>query len=74
MKAILDDSTMAPWRGTEPGAVVLGELEIRSALPDEMQRVATQLNDEHYLGAGRQVGRTLVQIVHHGERWVAILV
>ena len=65
---------MAPWRGTEPDAVVLGELEIRSALPDEMQRITTLLNDEHYLGSGRQVGRTLVQIVHHRERWVAILV
>ena len=74
MKAILDDNTMAPWRGTEPGAVVLGELEVRPALPGEMQRVAALLNDEHYLGAGRQVGRTLVQIVHHGERWAAILV
>ena len=74
MKAILDDNTMAPWRGTEPGPVVLGELEIRPALPDEMQRVAALLKDQHYLGAGRQVGRTLVQIVHHGERWAAILV
>lgn len=74
MKAIFEDITMAPWCGTEPAAVVLGELEIRPALPDEMQRVATLLNDEHYLGAGRQVGRTLVQIVHHRERWAAILV
>lgn len=74
MNIILDDNTMAPWRGSEPGAVVLGELEIRPALPDEMQRVTTLLNGEHYLGAGRQVGRTLVQIVHHRERWAAILV
>lgn len=74
MKAIPHDNTMTPWRGTEPGPVVLGELEVRSALPDEMQRIATLLDDEHYLGAGRQVGRTLVQIVHHRERWAAILV
>lgn len=74
MKAILDDNPLAPWRGTEPGAVVLSELEIRPALPAEMQRIATFLNDEHYLGAGRQVGRTLVQIVHHRERWAAIVV
>jgi hypothetical protein len=73
MKAIQHDNTMAPWRGSEPGAVVLGELEVRPALPEEMQRVAALLNDQHYLGAGRQVGRTLVQIVHHRERWVAIL-
>jgi hypothetical protein len=31
MKAILDDDSMAPWRCTEPGAVVLGELEVRPA-------------------------------------------
>jgi Domain of unknown function (DUF4338) len=74
MKALLDDHTMAPWNGSELGPVVLGELEIRSVLPDEMPRVASLLKDQHYLGAGRQVGRTLVQIVHHEERWVAILV
>ena len=72
MKAIQHDHTMAPWRGSEPGAVVLSELEVRPALPEEMQRVATLLNDQHYLGAGRQVGRTLVQIVHLRERWAAI--
>jgi hypothetical protein len=55
MKALFEENTMAPWRGTEPGAVVLGELEVRPALPDEMQRVATLPNEEHYLGAGRQV-------------------
>jgi len=74
MKAINDDNTMAPWRGTEPGTVVLAELEVRPALPEEMQRVGTLLKDEHYLGAGRQVGRSLVQIVHHRERWAAILI
>jgi hypothetical protein len=74
MNALTDDNTMAPWRGTEPGAVVLEELEVRPALPEEMQRVATLLNEEHYLGVGRQVGRTLVQIVHHRERWTAILI
>lgn len=74
MTAIQHDNMMAPWRGTEPGAVVLSELEIRPVLPEEMQRVAALLDDEHYLGAGRQVGRSLVQIVHHRERWAAILV
>lgn len=65
MKAIFDDGTTSPWRGSEPHAVVLGELEIRLALPDEVQRVAALLNDEHYLGVGRQVGRTLAQIVQY---------
>ena len=74
MNATNNDSMTAQWRGNEPGTVVLGELETRPARPDEMARVATLLDDEHYLGAGRQVGRTLVQIVHHRERWAAILV
>lgn len=73
MKALGDDNTMAPWRGNEPGPVVLDELEVRPALPEELQRVDSLLKDEHYLGAGRQVGRTLVQIVHHQGRWAAIL-
>jgi hypothetical protein len=73
MKVIQDDVTMAPWRGSEPDAVVLGEMEVRPARPDEMQRVTALLDDQHYLGAGRPVGRTLVQVVHHRERWAAIL-
>ena len=69
----IDNETAAPWRGGEAGAVVFGELEARAALPGEMQRVRAALDGEHYLGAGREVGRTLVQIVHHRGRWAAIL-
>ena len=36
-----------------------------------MPHIIALLDDEHYLGAGRQVGRTLV---HYHERWTAILV
>lgn len=73
MNAQYDDDMLAPWRGSEPAAVVLNELEIRPALPGDMPRVSSLLDDEHYLGAGREVGRRLVQIVHHRQRWVAIL-
>jgi len=66
--------TMPPWRGPEPDPVVLGELEVRPALPEEMPRVRELLEDEHDLGAARPVGASLVQIVHHRERWVAILI
>ena len=62
------------WHGQEPDPVVLKELAVRTAKPDEIERVRELLGQEHYLGAGRDVGRTLVQIVHHEERWVAILV
>ncbi len=74
MKTIQNDETTVPWHGTEPDTVVLGELELRTAQREEMPRVAALLEAEHYLGAGRAVGRTLVQIVHHRERWAAILV
>lgn len=74
MKALLDDNSLAPWCGAEPTTLTLSELQVRPALPAEMPRVAALLDDEHYLGAGRQVGRTLVQIVHHRERWAAILI
>ena len=74
MIANKDNPMLAPWCGNEPSAVILGELEVRPAEAHEMQRVATLLNEEHYLGAGRSVGRTLVQIVHHCGRWTAILV
>ena len=68
-----DDNTTALWRGSEPDAVVLAELEVRPALPAEMPRVNELLNDEHPLGATRQVGASLVQIIHHRGRWAAIL-
>lgn len=74
MKANWDDDTLVPWRGSEPGTVVLEELEVRPAVAGELPRVAALLKEQHYLGSGRQVGRTLVQIVHHRGRWAAILI
>ena len=74
MNATIDNNTRLSWSGTEVTTVVLGELEVRPALPGEMERVRSAVDEEHYLGSGREVGRTLVQIVHHRERWVAILV
>lgn len=68
------DTMTALWRGEEPGSVVLSELEVRPALPGELGRVAALLDDQHYLGSGRRVGKGLVQIVHHQERWAALLV
>jgi hypothetical protein len=59
----------------EPGPVELKELEVSVvAGREEMERVRELLAAEHYLGAGRDVGRTLVQVVHHRGRWVALLV
>lgn len=58
----------------DPPAVVLGELEITSLNGEDLRRAAVLIDDEHYLGAGRPVGRTLVQAVHHRGTWVALLV
>jgi len=57
----------------EPCPVVLGELEVRTLRPEERQRASRLLDLEHYLGAALPVGRTLTQVVHHRDRWVALL-
>lgn len=69
-----DLEEQSSWGAAEPSPELLEELEVRPALPGEMERVRRLLDDEHYLGAGRAVGRTLVQIVHHRGRWAALLV
>jgi len=74
MKVIHADPTTTPWQDRESTAVVLNELEGRTALPDEMLRVVELLNDEHDLGAGPQIGHSLVQIVHYNGRWAALFV
>ena len=58
----------------DPPAVVLGELEVATVSGEDLSRAALLLEEEHYLGAARPVGRTLVQAVHHRGRWVALLV
>ncbi len=60
-------------RSEEPSSVVLAELAVRSLLPEEQAQAAQLLQQEHYLGAGRRVGHTLTQVVHHCGRWVALL-
>jgi hypothetical protein len=58
----------------DPPAVVLGKLEVVTLGDEDLPRAALLLEEEHYLGAARPVGRTLVQAVHHEGRWVALLV
>lgn len=57
----------------DPPAVVLGELEVVSLGGEDLPRAALLLEQEHYLGDARPVGRTLFQAVHHRGRWVALL-
>jgi len=42
-------------------------------LTEECSRMGALLDKEHYLEAGRDAGRTLVQIVHHKGRWAALV-
>ena len=58
----------------DPPGVVLGESEVATLSGEEPHRAALLLEEEHYLGAARPVGRTLVQAVHYQEQWVALLV
>jgi hypothetical protein len=55
-------------------AINLGEVRIRVARPEEMERVERELEARHYLGRAVKVGHGLVQIAQTGERWVALLV
>ena len=68
------NSFIDPVYAEDPPAVVLGELEVSTVNGEELHRAALLLEEEHYLGAARPVGRTLVQAVHHQGRWVALLV
>jgi hypothetical protein len=58
----------------DPPAVVLGELEVVTVGSEDLPRAVRLLEEEHYLGAARPVGRTLIQAVHHLGQWVALLV
>ena len=58
----------------DPPIVVLGELEVTTLSREDWPRAARLLEEEHYLGDTRPVGRTLVQAVHHQGRWVALLI
>ena len=42
----------------DPPAVALGELEGTTVSGEEPRRAARMLEEEHYLGAARPVGRT----------------
>jgi len=53
--------------------VNLEAIKVRVARAEELARVASELDDRHYLGRVRPVGDTLVQIAEEGDRWLAIL-
>ena len=45
----------------EPSIVVLGELEVATLSREDWPRAARLLEEEHYLGDTRPVGRTMPQ-------------
>jgi hypothetical protein len=55
-------------------AEALAELEVETLEGEQLERATALLREEHYLGAGRSVGCTLVQAVHRHGNWVALLV
>ena len=67
------NSTIESVFAEDPSSVVLGELEVMTLSGEDLMRATSLLEEEHYLGAARQVGRTLFQVVHHRGRWVALL-
>jgi hypothetical protein len=48
---------IAPLEAAENSPQILHELEVREVLPEEMERARELLEAEHYLGAGRAVGK-----------------
>jgi Domain of unknown function (DUF4338)/DDE_Tnp_1-associated len=57
----------------EPPLIALRDLEVRALREDEKEMAARLLEQEHYLGKGQAVGKTLSQVVHYHGRWVALL-
>jgi hypothetical protein len=53
--------------------ITLRELEVRALREEEKEMAARLLEQEHYLGKGQAVGKTLCQVVHYHGRWVALL-
>ena len=52
----------------DPPAVGLGESETSTVSGEEPQRAARRLDEGHYLGTARPVGRTLVLAIHQQRR------
>lgn len=68
----MKNSINAPLLEKEPAFVDLQHLSVRALGEDEYQRAGQYFNDEHYLGDLPR-GRSLLQVVEEGDRWVALL-
>lgn len=58
----------------EPSQIVLQEIEVRSLREEEKEKASEYLEEEHYLGKCKPIGKMLTQVVHYKGHWVALLV
>jgi hypothetical protein len=58
---------------SDPSEILLRHLSVRPVGRHEREAAQRCFDQEHYLGAIRPVGRTLIQVVEYKERWVALL-
>ncbi len=65
--------TKEPVFASDPSGILLKHLTVRSVASHERQAAQRWFDKEHYLGALRPVGRTLIQVIEYQGRWVALL-
>ncbi len=58
---------------SDPSEFLLKELTVRPVRPDEREAAQKCFEQEHYLGAIRPLGRTLMQVIEYEGKWVALL-
>ena len=58
---------------SDPSEILLKHLTVRPVGRHEREAAQRCFDREHYLGAIRPVGRTLIQVVEYKGQWVALL-
>ena len=58
---------------SDPSGILLKHLTVRPVGRHEREAAQRLFDDEHYLGAVRPVGRTVMQVIEYQGHWVALL-
>lgn len=58
---------------SDPSGILLKHLTVRPVARHEREAAHRLFDDEHYLGAVRPVGRTVMQVIEYRGHWVALL-
>ena len=58
---------------SDPAGILLKRLSVRPVEQQEREGVQRWFEKEHYLGAIRPLGRTLLQVIEYEGQWVALL-